>query len=72
MKAIVQDVYGNSDVLRLRDIPRPVPGDGEVLIKVRAAGVDQGAWHLMTGPWQGGGRRRRVRWRGGDPLPARR
>jgi NADPH:quinone reductase-like Zn-dependent oxidoreductase len=49
MKAIVQDVYGNSDVLRLRDIPQPVPGAGEVLIKVRAAGVDQGVWHLMTG-----------------------
>lgn len=49
MKAIVQDVYGNSDVLELRDIPRPVPGDGEVLIRVRAAGVDQGVWHLMTG-----------------------
>lgn len=49
MKAIVQDVYGNSDVLRLKDIPQPVPGTGEVLIKVRAAGVDQGVWHLMTG-----------------------
>ena len=49
MKAIVQDVYGNSDVLHLRDIPQPVPGDGEVLIRVRAAGVDQGVWHLMTG-----------------------
>jgi NADPH:quinone reductase-like Zn-dependent oxidoreductase len=49
MKAIVQDVYGNSDVLGLRDIPKPVPGSGEVLIKVGAAGVDQGAWHLMTG-----------------------
>lgn len=49
MKAIAQDVYGNSDVLRLRDIPRPVPRGGEVLIRVRAAGVDQGVWHLMTG-----------------------
>ncbi|MCU1434699.1 MAG: NADPH:quinone reductase [Pseudarthrobacter sp.] len=49
MKAIVQDVYGNSGVLGLRDIPKPVPGSGEVLIKVRAAGVDQGAWHLMRG-----------------------
>src|SRR5881397_1799068 len=49
MKAIVQDVYGNSDVLRLRDIPQPVPGNGEVFIRVRAAGVDQGVWHLMTG-----------------------
>ncbi|WP_255769886.1 NAD(P)-dependent alcohol dehydrogenase [Pseudarthrobacter sulfonivorans] len=49
MKAIVQDVYGNADVLALRDIPRPVPGAGEVLLKVKAAGVDQGVWHLMTG-----------------------
>lgn len=49
MKAIVQDVYGNADVLQLRDMPLPVPGDGEVLIRVRAAGVDQGVWHLMTG-----------------------
>ena len=49
MKAIVQDVYGNADVLRLREIARPAPGNGEVLIRVRAAGVDQGVWHLMTG-----------------------
>lgn len=49
MKAVVQDVYGDSDVLRLRDIPRPAPGSGEVLLQVRAAGVDQGVWHLMTG-----------------------
>jgi NADPH:quinone reductase-like Zn-dependent oxidoreductase len=45
----MQDVYGNSDVLGLRDIPKPVPAAGEVLVKVRAAGVDQGVWHLMTG-----------------------
>ena len=49
MKAIVQDVYGNADVLGLRDIPTPAPGNGEVLLKVKAAGVDQGVWHLMTG-----------------------
>ncbi|MET4591085.1 NAD(P)-dependent alcohol dehydrogenase [Arthrobacter sp. 754] len=49
MKAIVQDVYGNSDVLRLREIAQPVPGKGEVLLRIRAAGVDQGVWHLMTG-----------------------
>lgn len=49
MKAIAQDVYGNSGVLQLLDIPQPVPGTGEVLIRVRAAGVDQGVWHLMTG-----------------------
>ncbi|MDQ0770826.1 NADPH:quinone reductase-like Zn-dependent oxidoreductase [Pseudarthrobacter defluvii] len=49
VKAIVQDVYGSADVLELRDIARPEPGAREVLIRVRAAGVDKGVWHLMTG-----------------------
>ncbi|MFC6079805.1 NAD(P)-dependent alcohol dehydrogenase [Sphaerisporangium aureirubrum] len=50
MEAIVQDEYGEAmDVLRLAEIERPVIGDGEVLIRVRAAGVDQGVWHIMTG-----------------------
>ncbi|AOT03218.1 NAD(P)-dependent alcohol dehydrogenase [Arthrobacter sp. U41] len=49
MKAIVQDVYGSTDVLELRDVGQPAPGDDEVLIRVRAAGVEQGVWHLMTG-----------------------
>jgi NADPH:quinone reductase-like Zn-dependent oxidoreductase len=49
MKAIVQDVYGSAEVLELRDIARPEPAGGQVLIRVRAAGVDQGVWHLMTG-----------------------
>jgi NADPH:quinone reductase-like Zn-dependent oxidoreductase len=49
MKAIVQDAYGPADVLELRDIDRPEAGDGEVLVRVHAAGVDRGAWHLMTG-----------------------
>jgi NADPH:quinone reductase-like Zn-dependent oxidoreductase len=45
----VQDVYGSADTLRLEDIEVPVIGDGEVLVRVRAAGVDPGVWHLMTG-----------------------
>ncbi len=49
MKAIVQDIYGTAEVLGLREVPRPVPGEREVLVRVRAAGVDQGVWHLMTG-----------------------
>ena len=49
MKAITQDIYGGPAVLRLSDIETPVPGDDEVLIAVRAAGVDQATWHLMTG-----------------------
>ncbi|MBI3686934.1 MAG: NAD(P)-dependent alcohol dehydrogenase [Actinobacteria bacterium] len=49
MRAIVQDAYGSADVLELRDIDRPSIGDDEVLVRVRAAGVDPGVWHLMTG-----------------------
>jgi len=49
MQAIVQDSYGTADVLELRDIERPEVGDDEVLVRVHAAGVDPGVWHLMTG-----------------------
>jgi NADPH:quinone reductase-like Zn-dependent oxidoreductase len=49
MKAIVQDSYGPADVLELRDIERPAIADDEVLVRVRAAGVDRGVWHIMTG-----------------------
>jgi NADPH:quinone reductase-like Zn-dependent oxidoreductase len=49
MKAIVQDKYGTADVLELRDVEKPQPGDDELLIRVHAAGVDPGVWHLMTG-----------------------
>src|SRR4051794_25523859 len=49
MKAIVQDSYGSTDVLELREIPRPVIADDEVLVRVHAAGVDRGVWHVMTG-----------------------
>jgi NADPH:quinone reductase-like Zn-dependent oxidoreductase len=68
-KAIVQDVYGSADVIEQRDVDRPLIGNGEVLVRVRAAGLDPSVWHLMTGepylcaPWvraapaQGGGAR---------------
>lgn len=49
MKAIVQDRYGSPDVLEFKDIDRPVPGDGDVLVRVAAAGVDPGVWHLLSG-----------------------
>jgi len=49
MKAITQDVYGSVDALRLRDIDAPVISNDGVLVQVRAAGVDPGVWHLMTG-----------------------
>jgi NADPH:quinone reductase-like Zn-dependent oxidoreductase len=49
MKAIVQDTYGSADVLELRDIGTPEITGGEVLVRVHAAAVDRGVWHLMTG-----------------------
>lgn len=49
MRAVVQDEYGEADVLRLDQIARPAPGEGQVLVRVHAAGVDRGVWHLMAG-----------------------
>jgi NADPH:quinone reductase-like Zn-dependent oxidoreductase len=49
VKAIIRDAYGSVDVLRLADIDQPVAGEVDVLVRVHAAGVDQGVWHLMTG-----------------------
>jgi NADPH:quinone reductase-like Zn-dependent oxidoreductase len=49
MKAIMQDRYGEADVLEFRDVEEPVPAEHEVLIRVRAAGVGPDVWHIMTG-----------------------
>jgi NADPH:quinone reductase-like Zn-dependent oxidoreductase len=49
MKAIVQDRYGSPDVLRLADIDTPVADDDQVLVRVRAAAVNIGDWHLLRG-----------------------
>ena len=49
MKAIVQDEYGSADVLHIAEIDRPVIGEDDVLVRVHAAGLDRGTWHLMAG-----------------------
>jgi NADPH:quinone reductase-like Zn-dependent oxidoreductase len=49
VKAIIRGAYGSVDVLRLGETAKPVAREGEVLLRVHAAGVDQGVWHLMTG-----------------------
>jgi NADPH:quinone reductase-like Zn-dependent oxidoreductase len=50
MRALVHDgSYGIPAVLPVREVPVPVSGDDEVLIRVHAAGVDPSVWHLMTG-----------------------
>lgn len=49
MKAIVQDEYGSDEVLHIAEIERPAIGDDDVLVRVHAAGLDRGTWHLMAG-----------------------
>jgi NADPH:quinone reductase-like Zn-dependent oxidoreductase len=50
MRAILQENYGEAEnVLRLGQTARPAIGDREVLLRVHAAGVDRGVWHLMAG-----------------------
>jgi NADPH:quinone reductase-like Zn-dependent oxidoreductase len=50
MKAMLQESYGEAkDVLRLGEIDRPKIEDDQVLLRVRAAGVDRGVWHFMAG-----------------------
>jgi NADPH:quinone reductase-like Zn-dependent oxidoreductase len=49
MKAIIQDRYGSPDALELSEIDRPATGDGEVLVRVRAASVHVDVWHAMRG-----------------------
>ena len=49
IKAIVQDKYGSPDVLRLEDLDKPEPEDNEVLVRVRAAAVNIGNWHVLRG-----------------------
>ena len=68
MKAVVQDRYGGPEVLRIEEVPRPVPNDDEILIRVRAATVSQTDTHVRAAHpffWRliGGFRRPRVGWR---------
>jgi len=51
MTAVAQDEYGTAPetVLRLAEITRPAIADDEILVRVRAASVDRGTWHLMAG-----------------------
>jgi len=51
MQAIVQDEYGTApeDVLRLAEVARPTISDDEILVRVHAASVDRGTWHVMAG-----------------------
>lgn len=49
MKAIIQDRYGTPEDLRLGEVPRPEPGEDDVLVRVRAASMHPDVWHVVTG-----------------------
>ncbi|MCC7386578.1 MAG: NAD(P)-dependent alcohol dehydrogenase [Deltaproteobacteria bacterium] len=49
MKALVQQTYGPVENLRVAELEKPTPAAKAVLIRVRAAGLDPGVWHIMTG-----------------------
>jgi NADPH:quinone reductase-like Zn-dependent oxidoreductase len=51
MKAVVYERYGPPDVLELREVDVPTVGDGEVLVRIHAAGVAAGDWHLLRATW---------------------
>jgi NADPH:quinone reductase-like Zn-dependent oxidoreductase len=49
MRAVVHRHYGTPELLSVGDVPRPVPGEEEVLVQVQAAGVSIGDHHIVTG-----------------------
>src|SRR4051812_11241940 len=49
MSAIVRDRYGAAEVLRVKTVDRPTIGDDDVLVRIHAAGLERGAWHIMAG-----------------------
>jgi len=48
-KAVRFDEYGDIDVLRVAEVPRPVPGPGQVLVQVKATAINPGEVHIRTG-----------------------
>lgn len=49
MKAMVRERFGSPDVLELKEVDKPVPSDGEVLVRVRATSVQPYDWHHLRG-----------------------
>jgi NADPH:quinone reductase-like Zn-dependent oxidoreductase len=48
MKAIVYTKYGSPDVLHLEEVKKPAINEDQVLVKVHAASINAGDWHLLT------------------------
>lgn len=70
MKVILRTRYGSPDVLQLQEVEKPVPQDGEVLVRVHAASINASDWHAMRGKpirtWRGGLRKPKRQRLGGD------
>ncbi len=49
MKAVTYRCYGSPDVLEYGDVEKPAPGENDVLVRIRAAGVNPLDWHYMRG-----------------------
>jgi NADPH:quinone reductase-like Zn-dependent oxidoreductase len=49
VKAVRFDEYGGVDVLKVVDVPKPVPGPGQVLVRVKAAGINPGEAKIREG-----------------------
>ncbi|MGD8167058.1 NAD(P)-dependent alcohol dehydrogenase [Herbiconiux sp. P16] len=49
MRAVTQPRYGTPDALQVTSVSVPEPGPNDVRVRIRAAGVDAGTWHLVTG-----------------------
>ncbi len=49
MKAIVFSEYGSPDLLQLKDVPKPVPKDDEVLVNVHASSINSWDWEFQSG-----------------------
>ena len=55
MRAVVHDRFGPPEVLRIEEVPAPVPADDELLVRVRAATVNQTDCHVRRAepiPWR--------------------
>ena len=49
MKSVIYSQYGKPDVLRIEDVPPPIPGDNEVLVKIYAVSINSWDWDMLTG-----------------------
>jgi NADPH:quinone reductase len=51
MRAILRTAFGGPEVLAIRDLPKPEPKDGHVVIEVKAFGLNHAELHMRKGEW---------------------